>query len=181
MKTSATGASISASGGFNDQGQILVRDFQMPSSTAFGLSFSASPALNLVADVKRIGWQDVMKSFNMTYISAVMGGQVDFSMPQNWKDQTVVSLGGSYKVNELWLLRAGINHSSNPVPNDYVNPLFPAIVKQHFTLGINYRINDMLGLDAAMSHAPKVTVASGAGLNISHSQTNYQFLLSYRY
>ncbi|WP_019430135.1 OmpP1/FadL family transporter [Limnohabitans sp. Rim47] len=181
MKTNSTGASMSAAGGFMDQGQIIVRDFQMPSSTALGLAFKANSALTLVADIKRIRWHDVMKSFNMTYISAGMGGQVDFSMPQNWKDQTVVSLGGSYKTSEVLVLRAGFNQSSNPIPDNYVNPLFPAIVKKHFTAGMSYRITDKLGLDAAVSHAPNVSVTSGSGVSISHAQTNYQFLMNYSY
>lgn len=181
MKTSATGASMSASVGFSDAGQMVVRDFQMPSTTTIGMAFNATPALTLVADLKHIGWRKVMKSFNMTYISAGMGGRVDFSMPQNWKDQTVVSFGGAYKMSEALVLRAGINQASNPIPDDFVNPLFPAIVKQHLTAGLGYRISDKLGLDVAVSHAPQVTVTSGQGVRVSHSQTNYQLLLSYRY
>ena len=47
----------------------------------------------LAADVKRIGWSDVMDSFRMHYDSATMGGSVDFALPQKWKDQTVTNLG----------------------------------------------------------------------------------------
>jgi long-chain fatty acid transport protein len=57
---------------------------------------AAGPAL-LVADVKRIGWSDVMKDFRMRYDSAGMGGSVSFALPQNWKDQTVLSVGASLR------------------------------------------------------------------------------------
>lgn len=193
MQTSARGARISAGGynpatgeavtGLADEGRITVRDFQMPASTAVGVAWQANPSLMLAMDVKRVGWASSMKQFAMTFTSAgdMMAGSVDFAMPQNWKDQTVVSLGGAYRVNDALTLRAGFNHADNPIPDAYVNPLFPATVKTHYTLGLGYQLNPSLALQAALSHAPSVRVNSGSGAAISHSQTNYQLLLAYRY
>ncbi|MFM1949115.1 MAG: hypothetical protein RL706_1136 [Pseudomonadota bacterium] len=180
MKTTATGASMSAPGGFADVGQLKVLDFQMPATLALGMAFKSSPALTLAADVKRVEWSKVMKQFSMSYTSAGMGGSVSFAMPQNWADQTVVSLGAAYRVNDLLTLRGGINKASNPIPKELTNPLFPAIVEEHITLGAGYQINKQLQLDMAMSHAGKVTVAT-PGASISHSQNNWQVLASYRY
>ncbi len=184
MTTAATGASMSGAGGFADSGKISVINFQMPSSTTVGLSWQANPKLMVAADVKRIGWSSVMKGFSMRYDSATMGGNVNFTMPQNWKDQTVVALGGAYQLGDAWTLRAGYNHASNPIPDGTVNPLFPAIVKDHYTAGFGYKLSKSVSIDAAISHAPTVTVINTSGqvpLTISHSQTNYQMLLSYRY
>ena len=184
MTTAATGASMSGAGGFADAGKISVINFQMPSSTTVGLSWQANPKLMVAADVKRIGWSSVMKGFSMRYDSATMGGNVNFTMPQNWKDQTVVALGGAYQLDDAWTLRAGYNHASNPIPDGTVNPLFPAIVKDHYTAGFGYKVSKSISIDAAISHAPTVTVINTSGqapLTITHSQTNYQMLLSYRY
>jgi long-chain fatty acid transport protein len=106
-----------------------------------------------------------------------------FTLPQNWKDQTVLSLGGAYRVNDAWTLRAGYSHSTNPIPDATVHPLFPAIVKDHYTAGLGYQLGGGMSIDAAVSHAPKVTVNAGmlGGAPISHSQTNYQLLFSARY
>lgn len=166
------------------QGKLTVRDFQMPAVAAVGAAWQANPQVMLVADVKRIGWSSVMKSFNMTFDSAM--GPMNFGMPQNWKDQTVVSLGGAYKLDNAWTLRAGLSHSTNPVPDAYAHPLFPAIVKNHYTGGFSYQIDKGMSLHAAVSHAPKVTVSSGflqgmPSQAITHSQTNYQLMLSVRY
>jgi long-chain fatty acid transport protein len=164
-------------------GKIIVRNFQMPSVLAAGASLQVSPVLNLVADVKRIGWSSVMKSFNMGFDMG--GGQVmNFGMPQSWDDQTVISLGGSYKMNDAVTVRAGYSHSTNPIPDSMVNPLFPAIVKDHYMAGFGYQINKNMTMDAAISHAPKVSVVNSSGAQpvaITHSQTNYQLMLSYRY
>ncbi len=184
MTTTAAGASMSGPGGFADAGKISVINFQMPASTTVGLAWQASPKLLVAADVKRIGWSSVMKGFSMHYDSATMGGNVNFTMPQNWKDQTVVALGGAYQLDDVWTLRGGYNHASNPIPDGTVNPLFPAIVKNHYTAGFGYKLSKSVSVDAAMSHAPTVTVVNTSGqmpLTISHSQTNYQMLLSYRY
>ena len=124
-----------------------------------------------------------MKNFRMTFESAQGMGTMGFTMPQNWKDQAVVSLGGAYKLDDAWTLRAGLSRSSNPVPDAYVHPLFPAIVKNHYSAGFGYRFNKSTSLDAAISHAPKVTVHAGmlGGAPITHSQTNAQLMLSMRY
>ncbi len=180
MKTSATGASMSAPGGFSDTGQLTVLDFQMPATLAIGMAFKSSPALTLVADVKRVEWSKVMRQFSMSYTSAGMGGSVSFAMPQNWVDQTVVSVGAAYRVNDVLTLRGGLNMASNPIPKEMTNPLFPAIVEDHMTSGASYQLSKQWQLDAAMSHAGKVTVTT-QNASISHSQNNWQLLASYRY
>jgi long-chain fatty acid transport protein len=180
MKTSATGASMSAPGGFADKGQITVLDFQMPATLTVGMAMKASPSLTWAADVKRIEWSKVMRQFSMNYISAGMGGSVSFAMPQHWEDQTVVSLGAAYRMNDQLTIRGGINMASNPIPNQWVNPLFPAIVEDHMTLGVGYQISKQTQLDFALSHASKVTAASPMA-SISHSQNNWQLMLSHRY
>ena len=179
MKTNATGATLTM--GQPMTGRMVIHDFQMPSNWALGVSWSANSKLQWVADVKRIGWANAMKDFSMTFESAP--GNVSFTLPQNWKDQTVVSLGGAYKLDPDWTVRAGYSHSSNPVPDATVHPLFPAIVKDHYTTGLSYQIGKSMTLDAAVSHAPKVTVNAAmlGGAPITHSQTNYQVLLGIRY
>jgi len=173
--------SMTAFGGFVDNGQITVIDFQMPSVFAVGGSWQASPALLLAADLKYIGWTDAMQSFKMRYDSAIMGGSVDFAMPQNWKDQTVLNLGMAWKANEALTLRAGVNLADNPIPDTFVNPLFPATVKNHVTLGLGYQVSKAGAFNMSVTMAPKVTVTSGAGVDISHAQTNWQFMYSHSF
>lgn len=187
MKTSATGATFTMIinnnvGAMPIPGQITVHDFQMPSVTALGASFQATPKLMIAADIKSIGWASVMEKFNMTFTSSMLQSPMKFAMDQHWKNQTVFSVGGAYAVNDQLVARAGYSHSTNPVPDAYVHPLFPAIVKNHFTTGFSYRASKNLEWNGAISHAPKVSVVnSNDGTPITHSQTNYQLMLSYRY
>lgn len=180
MKTSASGASLSAFGGFADSGRITVVDFQWPAMTAVGIAWQGGPAL-LVADVKRVDWSGVMKDFRMRYDSAGMGGSVSFALPQNWKDQTVISLGGAFAISPALTLRAGYNRADNPIPEAFVNPLFPATEKTHYTLGLGWRISPAGEFNASLTVAPRSTVTNGQGVVVSHKQTNLQMMYSHRF
>jgi long-chain fatty acid transport protein len=181
METGATGASMSATGGFADSGRMTVIDFQWPAMTAVGLSWQATPSLLLAADIKRLGWASVMKDFKLRYDSAGMGGSVSFALPQNWKDQTVTSLGLAWAVSTEMTLRAGINHASNPIPDALVNPLFPATVERHYTLGLGYRFTPASEFNVALTIAPEKAVTNGMGVRVTHKQTNAQLMYSHRF
>lgn len=180
MKTSTSAASMTAPG-FVDNGSISVIDFQMPAVLAVGASWQAQPSLLFAADLKSIGWAEVMKSFKMRYDSAGMGGSVNFELPQNWKDQTVLNLGVAWKANEQVTLRAGLNVADNPIPDTTVNPLFPAVVKNHVTFGLGYKFSTAGDFNASLTMAPATTVTSSAGVTISHEQTNLQLMYSHRF
>lgn len=181
MKTAAGSASFSAPGGMVDTGTLTVLNFQWPSITAIGANVQATPSLMLAADYKVIGWADVMKNFQMRYDSGVMGGSVNFAMDQNWKDQYVLSLGAAWKASNQLTVRAGVNLADNPVPDATVNPLFPATIKSHYSLGLGYEFSPNSQLNVSVAVAPKTTANSGAGPVITHEQQNMQLMYTYRY
>lgn len=181
MKTSDSGASMTAFGGFADTGRMTVVDFQWPATTAAGFSWQATPAIMLAADLKHIAWSDVMQSFRMRYDSTGMGGSVSFALPQNWDDQTVLNLGVAWRASPALTLRAGMNLADNPIPEALVNPLFPATVKNHYTLGLGYLFNPADEFNASLTVAPSSSVTNGSGVSVSHSQLNLQLMYSHRF
>lgn len=181
LETGATGAAMTAFGGFADSGRIKVRNFQWPETYAIGLAFQATPQWLIAADVKQINWSKVMKDFKMTYESAGMGGSIDFTLPQEWKDQTVLQLGATYQMNEQLALRFGVNTARNPVPDTYLNALFPAIIKEQYTFGVGYKFSQTADLNGSLTYAPKVTQTAGSGITSEHSQTNWQLMYSNRF
>lgn len=181
MKTSATAASLSATGGFADNGRITVVDFQWPAMTSVGVAWQASPALLVAADVKSIEWSGVMQNFRLRYDSAGMGGSVSFALPQNWKNQTVFNLGASWALNGQTTLRAGVNLGDNPIPEAFVHPLFPATVEKHLTLGVGHRFTPASEFNASLTVAPKATLTNGQGIQVTHKQTNVQVMYSHRF
>ncbi len=168
-------------------GTIKVRDFQFPAEYGVGLSYQPNDAWQVVADVKSVQWAAVMKKFKMSFISPTMGA-LNVAMNQEWKDQTVVQLGVGYKVNNAFTLRAGYNGANNPVPNQWVNYLFPAVVETHYTAGFGYAFDKASDINFSMTYAPEVkvigtgTVGTGNGSQIiTHSQTNWQLMYSHRF
>jgi len=162
-------------------GKVSVIDFQFPENYAIGAAYQATDDLMVVADYKHIGWKDAMKNFHMTFVANDGSLNLDMKMPQNWTDQDVFQFGFAYKATTDLTLRAGANLASNPVPDDTVNPLFPAIIKNHYTLGAGYAINKVSSVNAALVYAPTVSVtapATAGGYTIEHSQMNWQLMYS---
>jgi long-chain fatty acid transport protein len=184
MKTSSNGAALSVEG-FPQAipGRITVVDFQWPSMLGVGAAWQATPTLLLAADIKRVGWSGVMKDFRMRFDSVAVpfDGSVSFALPQNWKDQTVTSLGLGWSVRSDLVLRAGVNLSSNPIPEALVNPLFPATEKRHYTAGLGWQLSPAGALNASLTVAPTTTVVNAMGVKITHSQRNLQVMYSHRF
>lgn len=185
MKTGSTGATLIATdtGGFPTQtvpGKITVRDFQWPETYGLGISIQATPQFMIAADMKHIGWEDVMKNFTMTF--SAMGDGVSFALPQNWDDQTVFQIGGAYKMNDKLTLRAGLNMADNPIPDATMHYLFPAIVKDHYTLGFGYAFDPSSEVNFSLQHAPDVKQTNSMfGYTVSHGQTSWQLMYSKRF
>jgi long-chain fatty acid transport protein len=180
LETSANGANFAVNGAGMVSGKIKVRDFQWPETYGLGVAIQASPELMLALDYKRINWKDVMKNFTMTY--SAMGDSVTFAMPQNWDDQDVFQLGVSYKATPALTLRAGASFSDNPIPDSTVNYLFPAIVENHYTVGLGYAIDPTSDVNFSLQHAPETTQTNAAmGYTVEHSQTSFQLMYSKRF
>lgn len=161
-------------------GKIKVLDFQWPETYGIGLAWQATPKLMLVGDAKRIRWADSMKNFSLKF-EADGGGDLTAVMAQNWQDHTVLMLGGQYLYTPDLALRAGVNVASNPVPDGTLNPLFPAIIKRHFTFGFGWRIDRDANLAASLAYAPQASDTNpNTGIASSHRQAtlrvNYNFI-----
>lgn len=166
-------------------GKITVEDFQWPATLGFGLAYRATPELFLAADYRLIQWSGTMEDFRMTFevtdeASGLAGETMDMTMYQNWDDQSVIQLGAAYRATEALTLRAGANLASNPVPDAYTNPLFPAIEENHFSGGLGYVFAGNQGLDVSLVVAPEVEQANSNTTVVStHSQFNWQAMYSY--
>jgi long-chain fatty acid transport protein len=170
-------------------GRLTVRDFQWPETFALGIAVQATPQTMLALDIKRIGWSDVMEKFSMTFEPFGMpaGTKVDFALPQNWDDQTVVQVGIAHKYNDALTVRAGASFASNPIPDQAVHYLFPAIVEDHVTFGVGYAFNKDSEVNFALMYAPAAeqTNPGFPGMtpvvDISHGQTNWQLMYTRRF
>jgi long-chain fatty acid transport protein len=74
-----------------------------------------------------------------------------------------------------------LNIANNPVPDKYLNPLFPAIIKNHVMIGAGYIVSRASSVDASYTYAPEVKQMNGQGVTVTHSQMNAQLMYSYRF
>jgi len=169
-------------------GDIDVLDFQWPAMLAAGVAYRPTPKTLLVFDLKEILWSSAMKSFSMGFLSSEdpsngsLGGQdLRAELYQDWENQLIFALGGAYQLNDQWTLRAGFNYGANPVPNKYLNCLFPAIVETHITGGVGYAWSERSSIDFSAAYGFQATETSGFDVTAEHSQLNFQIMYSYRF
>ncbi|MGY2196429.1 outer membrane protein transport protein [Pseudomonas gingeri] len=81
-------------------------------------------------------------------------GNVIVSIPYNYRDAWMFSLGGDYKVTDEFTLRAGVAYDQTPTRNSTRDPRIPDGDRYFAALGAGYDVKAIpgLSLDAAYSH-----------------------------
>ena len=137
---------------FADQG-----DFDVPEQYGLGIAIKTSPKLTLAADVQRINYGDVdsvgLSITNLTVRNQPLGDNNGAGFA--WRDVTAYKLGASYAWDETLTLRAGYNHSSQPISKSETmfNILAPGVVQDHLTLGATWVLPNKSELSFAYMHA----------------------------
>ena len=153
-----------------------VTGFDMPAMLGLGLAWQANERLMVAADVK-----DVMWGSSMNTVTIYQNGMVVAPFQQDWDDQIVLSLGLAYRFSDAFTGRVGYNHGKNPIPDAFVNYLWPAIMEDHYTAGFGYAFSKQSALNFGLSYVPEVSVTAGSGMSIDHSQVNWQLMVSHTF
>jgi long-chain fatty acid transport protein len=177
-----------------------LKDFTWPQEFEAGIAVSPAKGLTVAADVKWINWsaaidQPVLKISNPDVAGAPttpfgQGTSDSQTFNMSWDDQWVYAIGVEYAINAMNTLRAGYNYGKSPVPDANLNPLFPATVEQHLTLGYGLTFGQW-AVNLAYEHAFEKTQTNnntdqqvnmfGPGLEVSHSQNTVSLDATYRY
>jgi long-chain fatty acid transport protein len=189
----------SPSGSYQDMdipvtGKIAVKDFEWPAMLGAGVACKPVERLLLAMDLKYIFWSSVMENFTMSFTAdktaengAFAGLTMDATLFQKWENQAVIALGGAFEATDKLTVRAGYNYGKNPIPDKYLNALFPAIVENHATFGAGYKITDAVSGDASLAYAfTKNATNPGNGSTIpavesEHGQLNWMVMLGYKF
>lgn len=143
-------------------------DFDIPENWNIGVSFKPNDQWTIAADYQQINYGKVKSIANpSTNGGATIGGTLgcDTCRGFGWSNVDVIKLGVEYRYNNALTLRAGYNHSKNPIQARDVtfNILAPGVVQDHYTLGLTYDVTKDSELTIAYMHAKKNSV-SGASL-----------------
>lgn len=159
-------------------GKAKVRDFRWPALTGAGVAWDVNERLLLAFDFRYIFWKDAMEHMDVKFIADGGAGEVEFLLPQNWKDQAIYEFGASYKATDSLTVRGGYNYGKNPVPDALVNPLFPATTEHHITGGLGFKLSNGNSIDFSVIYVPENKVTNGDGITITHEQLNGQLMYS---
>ena len=134
--------------------------FDIPANYGIGFAWQPNQQWTVAGDVERILYSGVAAIGN----TSTTFGQYQLGAANGpgfgWTDVTVVKLGVAYALNQALTLRAGWNHSDNPVTSENVffNTIAPGVVKDHLTLGLTYALSNKMEISADYVHAFKNTV-----------------------
>jgi len=95
----------------------------------------------------------------------------------------VYAIGAEWAINTVHTVRCGFNYGNNPVPDDRLNPLFPAIPTTHLTLGYGANFGKW-SLDLAYEHAfeeEQKSTNPAMPIEIAHSQNTVSIGATYHY
>jgi long-chain fatty acid transport protein len=152
-------------------------DFDMPANLALGVAFKPAPAWQVAIDYQRIYYGDVNSVGNSSRMAgdgpAGTAGGIANSLGCascrgfGWSDISVFKLGVEYQVNKDLVLRAGWNHTDNPIQARDVtfNILAPGVIRNHLTLGFTHAVSKDSELTMAYMHAFKNSVSGDSLFN----------------
>jgi long-subunit fatty acid transport protein len=99
---------------------------------------------------------------------------------QKWNNQHVVAMGAQYSLTDELDLRVGYNYGTNPVPEYYLQPLFPAIVQEHFTAGFGYAPDgETFSVDMSYSYVPEASLTSSSLSPVKSAMSQHNFSINY--
>jgi long-chain fatty acid transport protein len=142
--------------GFNGDAELV-----LPNVAGVGAKFGAGKSVDIVADVLWYQWSgvDVFEFFG-------------------WEDQIVLKVGAEFRPTDKLALRAGYNYGKSPIEGGnrtgngggdvaFANYPFPAISEHHFTIGLGYKMDKSMAVNAYYLHSPEAcqtATTSSAGM-----------------
>ena len=130
-----------------------------PQSIGLGTSYLASDKLKLALDVEWINWTNAFNKVTFKFsnganpnIDSLLAnnGSFNLDLPMYWKDAIVLKIGGEFCLNQDLTIRLGYAYRRNPVPQNTIFPVFPAIIENHLMVGTSYKVSTTLTIHAAL-------------------------------
>ena len=150
--------------------------FDLPESFSLGIAFKANPKWTIAADYERINYSGIKSIANPSTNTGNAVAGTGFTVGSlgcdtcrgfGWSGVNVFKLGAEYQYNPNLILRAGYNHTDNPIQGRDVtfNMIAPGVVKDHATLGFTYNVGKDSELTMAYMHAFRNSVEAPSLFN----------------
>jgi long-chain fatty acid transport protein len=122
-------------------------DLKLPDSAILSLKQAVGNDFEVLADVAWTGWSTVQE------LRVVRDSGVTLSLtPERWKDTWRYAVGGVYKLNDAWKLRAGVAYDEAPVPDSTRTARLPDADRKWVALGAQWSVTPQMVIDAGYAH-----------------------------
>jgi len=175
-----TGMGIDLSKGVAASYDLDVK-LKLPQSIGAGVSLKATPQLRISAEAEWINWSSAFDNMTLTMsngsnvnVNTMLGnaGNFEILFPMKWKDSYNVRLGGEYDLTSYFTLRAGYAFGTNPVPEETVFPVFPAIVENHLMVGASLAVSGPISIHVAYELALTKEQTAASSSTIAQEYNN---------
>ena len=128
-------------------------DFDIPQNLTVGVAIRPGGGLLAAIDWQRIHYSDIESVGNPSSNPSPLGSSKGPGF--GWRDVDVWKFGLQWQFNPELTLRAGYNHTDNPIrPRDVTfNLIAPGVIEDHVTLGLSWRWCDDNDITLAYMHA----------------------------
>lgn len=123
----------------------------LPESISVGISQQVTDAFSLHGTVEWTNWSRLGSPRVYSTLTGTLLPQAPV-LPLEYNDGWFFSLGGEYRVNTAWAVRAGIGYEISPIEIDTRTPRLPDADRVWLSLGATYNWNEQLSFDVAYSH-----------------------------
>ena len=135
------------SSAFTDTGAAA--SVSLPATLSLSAAHRVSDQLELHGDVSWIQWSRFVK----LVIQYDNPAQPDTVTTEEWDDTLRFALGGNYRLDDRWILRAGLALDRSPVPStERRTPRIPDADRTWLSLGFGYQYSPKLSIDVGYTH-----------------------------
>lgn len=167
------------------QGNIKLRNFQMPAKLDLGLSQRLNDQWMVAFDVSQVFWKHAMKDINVGFVTD-SGQTLNIQLPQNYKDQTILALGVAYQTGR-WTLRGGARLATQALRSETLFAVIPATPRKHISAGFSYAFSNVNSIEFSYSHALEESMDNASlpntadPIQTTHSQNNMTIGFTHRF
>lgn len=177
--------------------------FDIPSNFTVGIALRPTNQWLIALDYERIFYDDAPSVNNQSSVIGFcvppqLGGpnQRQFCLGGDsgagfgWENVDVWKIGVQYVLDDRWTLRAGFNHTDNPITPQNVtfNILAPGVVKDQYTVGATWRLDKESEITGAFMYAannsttgPSLLIGFGAPQTTTETIAMKQYQLGIAY
>ena len=149
-------------------------ELNLPADTSFGFDYKVSSTFSLQGEACLTTWSRFKElNVQLTGNTAPPDVITNVVTEEHWRDTWFYSLGGTWKANQAWTLRAGLAFDQGAVTDNYRTPRIPDGDRTWVSIGASYAVSKTFSVDIGYSHL--FVTDSKINLTTTASQTDPNF------